>query len=48
MHVSDVTQDTGWGGWGGGGDVMTFLARAHMLDATPACGGSTVFICSTS
>ena len=37
MHVSDVTQDTGWGGWGGGGDVMTFLARAHMRDATQHC-----------
>ena len=28
----------GWGGLGGvGGDVMTFLARAHMFDATQHC-----------
>ena len=27
----------GWVGWGGGGKVMTFLARAHMVDAAQDC-----------
>ena len=30
-----------WGGWGGGGEVMTFFARAHMFDATQDCCWST-------
>ena len=31
----------GWVGWGGGGKVKTFLARAHMVDAAQDCCWST-------
>ena len=36
-HVRAVRHAWGGGGWGGGG-MMTFLALAHMVDATQVMG----------